>query len=88
MDVKINDKLIASEKVGSRSFAVWSKILKAFGSRDSIGRTLGLGLYITFLVTLILTVVPVTALIKKILSPLFRKKIQKQKQYYAQPSGE
>ena len=41
-----------------------------------------------FLVTLILTLVPVTALLKKLLSPLLRGRTQRQKAYFAAPSGE
>lgn len=86
--VQIDEKLIASEKIGSRSFLIWSKILKRFGSQNSVGRTLGLCVYITFLVTLILTVVPISALLKKLLSPFAKRKTSQQKEYYAQPSGE
>lgn len=86
--VKINEKLIASESVGNHSFAIWSKILKKFGSQQSIGRAIGLSVYVVFLVTLILTVVPITAIIKKLIAPLTRNKIAKQKAYFAEPSGE
>ncbi|MCF6456922.1 dialkylrecorsinol condensing enzyme [Pseudoalteromonas sp. MMG024] len=86
--VKINEKLIASERVGNHSFSIWSKILKKFGSQQSFGRAVGLSVYVVFLVTLILTVVPITAIIKKLIAPLTRKKIAKQKAYYAEPSGE
>ena len=86
--VAVNEKLIASERVGAHSFSIWSKILKKFGSQDSAGRLLGLIVYITFLLTLIITIVPITALLKKIFSPLLRKKTAQQKEYYAQPSGE
>ena len=86
--VKINEKLIASERVGNHSFAIWSKILKKFGSQQSIGRAIGLSVYVVFLVTLILTVVPITAIIKKLIAPLTRNKIAKQKAYFAEPSGE
>lgn len=86
--VKINEKLIASERVGNHSFSIWSKILKKFGSQQSIGRAIGLSVYVVFLVTLILTVVPITAIIKKLIAPLTRNKIAKQKAYFAEPSGE
>lgn len=86
--VKINEKLIASERVGNHSFSIWSKILKKFGSQQSIGRAIGLSIYVVFLVTLILTVVPITAIIKKLIAPLTRNKIAKQKAYFAEPSGE
>ena len=86
--VKINEKLIASERVGNHSFSIWSKLLRKLGPQQSKRRVIGLSVYVTFLLTLILTVVPITALIKKLIAPLTAKKIAKQKSYYAQPSGE
>lgn len=86
--VKINEKLIASERVASHSFNIWSKILRKLGPQDSKRRAIGLTVYVTFLILLILTVVPISALLKKLISPLTRKKIVAQKKYYAEPSGE
>jgi len=45
-------------------------------------------LYIVFLISLIITVVPVGALLKKVLAPLFRARTQRQKDYFAGPSRE
>lgn len=86
--VKINEKLIFSEKIGHRSFKVWGKLLMLIGPQNSVKRHIGLCFYFTFLLTLIVTVVPITALIIKLLSPILSTKIAKQKTYYAQPSGE
>jgi len=86
--VHINEKLIFSEKIGHRSFKVWGKLLMLLGPQNSFRRKLGLCFYFTFLLLLIVTVVPITALIIKLISSIFGKQISKQKQYYAQPSGE
>lgn len=86
--VKINEKLIASERVANHSFNIWSRILRKLGPQQSKRRAMGLCIYVTFLLLLILTVVPISALLKKLFSPLMRTKIAKQKKYYAQPSGE
>ncbi|WP_076419215.1 MULTISPECIES: hypothetical protein [Colwelliaceae] len=86
--VKVNEKFIFSEKIGHRSFKVWGKLLMLLGPQNTIRRKLGLCFYTTFLLALIITVVPITALIIKLLSSIFKEKISKQKQYYAQPSGE
>jgi len=86
--VKINEKLIASERVGSHSFRIWSKLLSALGPQNSIRRSCGLLVYVIFLLTLIVTVVPITALIKKLIAPLTKKRIRIQKAYFAEPSGE
>jgi len=86
--VKINEKLIASERVGSHSFRIWSKLLSTLGPQNSIRRSCGLLVYVLFLLTLIVTVVPITALIKKLIAPLTKKRIRIQKAYFAEPSGE
>lgn len=86
--VTVNEKTIASEKMAHRSFLIWSRLLAAVGPPDSLRRRLGLCVYVVFLVALILTVVPLSALIKKLLAPLTREKTARAKQYYAWPSGE
>ncbi|WP_312481159.1 dialkylrecorsinol condensing enzyme [Stutzerimonas nitrititolerans] len=86
--VRIDEKLIASERVGTRSFKAWGTLLAALGPQHSLRRRSGLIVYIVFLLSLILTVVPVTALLKKLLSPLTRARIQREKAYFAAPSGE
>jgi len=86
--VKINEKFIFSEKIGHRSFKVWGKLLMLLGPPNSLRRYAGLCFYSLFLIALIITVVPITALIIKLITPIFKNKIAKQKAYYAQPSGE
>ncbi len=86
--VKINDKLIASEKIGHRSFTVWGKLMRFLGPQTSIRRRLGLIFYIIFLVVIILTVVPITALFRTLVAPLTKTKTEALKAYYAAPSGE
>ncbi|WKD26107.1 dialkylresorcinol condensing enzyme [Pseudoalteromonas sp. KG3] len=86
--VKVNERFIASERVGQHSFKIWSKILSTLGPMHSTRRSCGLLIYVLFLLTLIITVVPITASIKKLISPLTRKRIAEQKAYFAEPSGE
>lgn len=86
--VKINEKLIASEKIAHRSFYLWGKLLMAAGRMSPLLRKILLCFYIVFLVTMILTVVPVSAVIKRLASPLLRERIRAQKAYYSAPSGE
>jgi hypothetical protein len=86
--VKINDKLIASEKVAKRSFMLWGKLLRGIGKPTNPIRVAFVGVYFLFLLTLILTVVPLLAIIKKLIEPLTRAKIAQQHEYFAAPSGE
>lgn len=86
--VRIDEKLIASETVGNRSFQLWSRLLAALGPQRSRRRAAGLLVYIAFLLCLIVTVVPLSALLKKVLAPLFKERTQREKAYFAGPSGE
>ncbi|MBC7982842.1 MAG: dialkylresorcinol condensing enzyme [Candidatus Obscuribacterales bacterium] len=86
--VTINESLLASEPIVRRSFKVWGGLLRALGNRQSIGRRIVLGLYVLFLITLILTVVPISAVIKALLKPLTRERVKRQRAYFAAPSGE
>lgn len=86
--VKIDEKLMMSEKVGAKSFHLWGKLLIKCGQISPHLRQAVLYFYIVFLVTLILTVVPISAVIKRLLRPLLKEKLEKQKQYFAEPSGE
>lgn len=86
--VQINESLIASEVVGARSFYIWGKLFRACGGPDATLRKPLTLVYALFLLTLILTVVPISAVVKKVLAPLMRKRISRQKVYFSQPSGE
>lgn len=86
--VKISEGLIASEKVAKRSFRLWGGLMRKFGKPDAIARKGILIVYFTFLVIIILTLVPLLAVIKKLLAPFTKSKIASQKKYFAGPSGE
>ena len=79
---------MASEKVATRSFYLWGKLFLAAGGPDAWLRKPLTILYAIFLLTLILTVVPITAILKRVFAPLMKKRIAQQKAYFAQPSGE
>ena len=86
--VKIDEKLMMSEKVGHRSFYIWGKLLLKCGQISPIFRQAVLYFYIVFLIILILTVVPLSAVVKRLLKPLLKEKLARQKRYFAEPSGE
>lgn len=86
--VSINEGLMASETIARRSFRAWGGLLRAIGNQQSITRRMVLGLYVLFLITLILTVVPISAILKRLLRPLTRARSQRQRAYFAAPSGE
>lgn len=86
--VKINVKLIATEKIATRSFYLWGKLFLMCGRPNGFPRTLLALIYAAFLITMILTVVPINFLLKKLLSPLTKKRDSALRDYYAAPSGE
>jgi hypothetical protein len=86
--VAVNERLIASETIARRSFRIWGGLLRALGGPSSPLRRLVLVVYVIFLVTLILTVVPVSAVIKRLIAPLTRERVARQRAYFAAPSGE
>ncbi len=85
--VSVNGKLVGSEKVGTRSFMVWGKLIQKSGKPGSMPRKLVITLYAVFLVILILTVVPLNLLIKKLINPFRKKAIEQSIKYYEEPSG-
>lgn len=86
--VKVQERLIASETIAHRSFRIWGKLLRRVGDQDSLLRKCVLVVYILFLISMILTVVPLSALLKRLFAPLLSKRTAAQKTYYAAPSGE
>ncbi len=86
--VTIRHRLIASEKVGQRSFKAWGALIRLLGKPGAISRKFGLLFYIVFLVAIIITVIPITTVIKRLCAPLMKKRIQQQIDYFAAPSGD
>ena len=86
--VKIDEKLMMSDTVGHRSFYLWGKLLLKCGQISPRFRRAVLYFYILFLIILILTVVPLSAVIKRLLKPLLKEKLARQRRYFAEPSGE
>ncbi|MES9852068.1 MAG: dialkylresorcinol condensing enzyme [Candidatus Thiodiazotropha sp. L084R] len=78
---------IQSEKVGFRSFKVWGKLLRSIGKQGDPKRVPVLAVYVVFLILMIITVVPLTMLLKVLLAPLMKHKHQQTKHYYEAPSG-
>lgn len=86
--VVVREGLIESEKTIKRSFRLWGALLRSLGKPDALARQFVILLYFLFLFLVILTVVPILAVIKMILKPLARAGIAKQREYFAAPSGE
>lgn len=85
--VEVDTRLIPSEKIGTRSFTIWGKLLRLVGGPGSMARKPVLVIYLTFLITLIISVVPLSMLIRTMLRPLMRARLTRQKEYFELPSG-
>ena len=83
----VNAKLIATEKIATRSFLVWSKLIKLAGKKYSFGRKVVISIYVVFLIALLLTVVPLNIIVRKILNIFQKEKLRAMEAYYELPSG-
>ncbi|MDO8291664.1 MAG: dialkylresorcinol condensing enzyme [Gallionella sp.] len=85
--VVANPRLYVSEKAGTRSFYLWGKLLRAAGVPGQWVRKPLLFFYIIFLITLIVTVVPVSLALQALIRPLLRERIARMKHDFELPSG-
>lgn len=79
--------LLFSEKAGTRSFYLWGKLLRAVGEPGQWRRRPFLFLYVVFLITLIVTIVPLSLLVQALLRPFMQHKFAAIKQKFDAPSG-
>ncbi len=85
--VSVDGKLIATEKIATRSFMIWGKLIKKSGLPGSFGRKVTITIYAVFLILLILTIVPLNILIRRLIYPWRKDAIAKEVAYYELPSG-
>ncbi|HEY3645802.1 MAG TPA: dialkylresorcinol condensing enzyme [Gammaproteobacteria bacterium] len=86
--VKVNTRLITTEKAARRSFLAWGALLRLLGPQGAWQRKPVVLIYILFLVALLITVLPLSMLLKTLTAPLMRGRIAAQQAYFSQPSGE
>jgi len=79
--------LLFSEKAGTRSFYLWGRLLRAVGEPGQARRRPFLLLYVVFLITLILSVVPLSLLVQAAMRPFLQRKFAAHKQQFDAPSG-
>jgi hypothetical protein len=85
--VKVIPGYITGEKIAHRSFRLWGKLLRAIGKPGNPLRRLVLVVYIVFLVAMILTVMPVSIMMRALLQPLLRKRLEAEVMRLEAPSG-
>jgi len=85
--VNVDIKLIKSEKIATKSFTIWGKIIRAIGEPENVWRKPVVMLYVVFLLLIILTVVPINMIIQSINRKINKENVLKEKTMYEQPSG-
>ncbi len=85
--VTVNPGYVAAEKIGHRSFVIWGRLLRAIGPPGHAGRRAVLLIYVVFLVSMILTVVPLGKLLRAVLHPWLRRRMDAGSARLALPSG-
>ena len=85
--VTVNPRLALSERAGHRAFRVWSKLIRAFGRTGQWRRRPILLIFVLYLVTLILTVVPLSLLVQWLFSPLLKPRLDRLRAELELPSG-
>ena len=84
---KVNPGYVAGEKIAQRSFRLWGRLLRAIGPPGHPLRRATLLLYAVFLVTMILTVLPISMLARALLRPLLRGRLDAEVARLELPSG-
>ncbi|HIP45305.1 MAG TPA: dialkylresorcinol condensing enzyme [Sulfurospirillum arcachonense] len=85
--VNIDGKLIAAEKIATRSANIWAKLIKLCGNKKSFGRKIIMTFYSLFLVALAFTVIPISIIIRKIVNSFQEEKLKNLAKKYEEPSG-
>lgn len=85
--VTVIARLAVSERAGRRAFGVWSKLVRLVGKRGQWRRRPVVLLFVVYLFTLIVTVVPISLLLQWLFSPLLRPRLERLKAELEQPSG-
>jgi len=84
---RVDPRLIFSERAGQRVFSLWSRLIRRGGAPGSAGRKLLLALFCAYLVAVILTLVPASLLVQRLMRPLVSRRLESQRAYFELPSG-
>jgi len=85
--VTVNGKLVGAEKIATRSFMIWGRLIQKAGAPGSFARKIVITIYAIFLAAMVLTVVPLNILVRKLIYPFRKRAIERSVAYYEEPSG-
>lgn len=74
--LRVDPALAGSERIGKRSFRIWGRLLRACGAPGTPLRRVVLVAYMAFLLLMIMTVVPVSLLLRRLLARLAPQRVQ------------
>ncbi len=83
----VDEKLIFSETLGSKSFFLWGKLINKLGVPGSTVRKPFLIFYSVFLAAIIIALTPLSYLLHFLLKPFLKKNLTHKKNYFEGPSG-
>jgi hypothetical protein len=83
----VDSRLIFNEHAGRRAFSAWSRLIRLGGAPGSPGRIPLLALFCVYLVAMIISIVPASLLLQRLMRPLFAERLELQRTYYELPSG-
>lgn len=83
---RVEPLTLLGERIGQRSFRLWGRLVRAAGAPGSLARKPILVVYVCFLITMILTVLPVTASIAA-LTARFSRRVRDAAAALELPSG-
>jgi len=85
--VKVTPHLVMSERTGRRVFQVWSGLVRLFGRAGQRRRIPALILFMSYLIIVVLTIVPLHFILQRLIAPLLSRRIAEILHHYEQPSG-
>ncbi len=85
--VKVDNRLVGTEKIATKSFNIWGGLIRKVGTTGDKARLPVLFLYFLFLLSLIVIIVPLNVIVKPIFRKLNHKKVDKERAYFEEPSG-
>ncbi|MDR3213586.1 MAG: dialkylresorcinol condensing enzyme [Azoarcus sp.] len=85
--VKVVPHLVLSERAGQRAFRFWSGLVRRCGRAGQWRRLPALVLFVLYLVTMIVTVVPLNLVVQRLAAPFLARRVAVLTRRYEQPSG-
>ncbi|WP_434524955.1 stilbene biosynthesis aromatase StlC [Photorhabdus asymbiotica] len=85
--VFVDRSFIFGERSIHRGFKVWSSFIHRVGKRGEGVRRALLILFVIYLVLMVLVVLPISIVVRRVLTILLKKRLDELQKYYEQPSG-